>query len=69
MSRKYIDCRDYPGSTCSVKISADTDTELLEATIEHAVKAHGHQDSPELRSQLAAMFKDEPGSIEPRLAA
>ncbi|WP_432720949.1 DUF1059 domain-containing protein [Jeongeupia wiesaeckerbachi] len=69
MSRKYIDCRDYPGSTCSVKISADTDAELLEATIEHAVKVHGHQDSPELRTQLSAMFKDEPGSVEPRLAA
>ncbi|GHD63181.1 DUF1059 domain-containing protein [Jeongeupia chitinilytica] len=69
MSRKYIDCRDYPGSTCSVKISADTEAELLEATIEHAVKAHGHQDTPELRAQLAAMFKDDTGNADTRLAA
>ncbi|AOX99720.1 DUF1059 domain-containing protein [Jeongeupia sp. USM3] len=69
MSRTYIDCRDYPGSACSVKISADSKDELLKAAIEHAVHAHGYDDTPELRSQLAAMFKDEPGSAETRLAA
>jgi predicted small metal-binding protein len=53
MSRKYIDCRDYPSETqCTVAISADSEGELLEAAAQHAIQAHGHQDGPELRAQL-----------------
>jgi predicted small metal-binding protein len=59
MSRKYIDCREYPSETnCSVAISADSDTELLEAAVQHAVSVHQHEDSPELRSQLGQLFKE-----------
>ena len=36
---------------CSVALSADSDKELLEAAV------HGHADTPELRKQLALMFK------------
>lgn len=58
MSRKYIDCREYPSTmNCSVALSADNDKELLEAAVQHAVAVHGHTDSPELRKQLASMFK------------
>jgi predicted small metal-binding protein len=42
---------------CSVKISADTDDELLEVAVQHACRTHAHQDTPELRSQLRQMFK------------
>jgi predicted small metal-binding protein len=53
MSRKYIDCRDYPSeSGCTVAISADSDDELIEAASQHAVQVHGHQDGPELRAML-----------------
>lgn len=53
MARKYIDCREIPSDTnCSVAISADTEDELLEAAVQHARTVHGHQDSPELRSQI-----------------
>jgi len=53
MSRKYIDCRDYPSeSNCTVAISADSEGELIEAAAQHAVQVHGHQDGPELRAQL-----------------
>ncbi|BCL75565.1 hypothetical protein JHS3_13010 [Jeongeupia sp. HS-3] len=69
MTRKYIDCRDYPGSSCTVRISADSEAELIEAIVEHAVKVHGHKDSPELRAQFIAEFKDEPGKADMRLAA
>ena len=32
MSRKYIDCREFPSEmNCSVALSADSDAELLEA--------------------------------------
>jgi predicted small metal-binding protein len=59
MSRKYIDCREYPSDmNCSVAISADSDKELLEAAVQHAVTIHQHQDTPELRSQLGQLFKE-----------
>jgi len=58
MTRKYVDCRESPSvSNCTVAISADTDDELLEAVVQHAVAVHGHQDTPELRRQISAGFK------------
>ncbi len=58
MSRQYIDCREFPSDmNCSVALSADSDKELLEAAVQHAVAVHGHTDTPELRKQLASMFK------------
>ena len=58
MSRQYIDCREFPSTmNCSVALSADTEGELLEAAVQHAVAVHGHTDTPELRTQLASMFK------------
>ena len=60
MNRKYIDCRNYPSDIgCTVAISADTDEELLEAAVQHAVTVHGHEDTPELRQQLTSLFKEE----------
>jgi hypothetical protein len=32
---------------------------VLDAAVQHAVSAHGHQNSPELRGQLKSMLKDE----------
>jgi predicted small metal-binding protein len=59
MSRKYIDCRDYPSeSGCTVAISADSSEELVEAAAQHAVKVHGHQDGPALRAQLGQLVKE-----------
>ncbi len=59
MSRKYIDCREYPSDmNCSVAMSADSENELLNAAVQHAVAVHQHQDTPELRSQLRQLFKD-----------
>ncbi|HEY4075026.1 MAG TPA: DUF1059 domain-containing protein [Herbaspirillum sp.] len=59
MSRKYIDCREYPSEmNCSVAISADSDKELLEAAVQHAVSVHQHKDTPELRTQLGQLFKE-----------
>jgi len=58
MTRKYIDCRDFPSDmNCSVALAADSDKELLEAAVQHAVAIHQHQDTPELRSQLLQLFK------------
>lgn len=58
MTRKYVDCREYPSEmNCSVALSADTDNELLEAAVQHAVSVHQHQDTVELRTQLKQLFK------------
>jgi hypothetical protein len=43
---------------CSVAISADSDSELLEAAVQHAVTIHQHTDTPELRAQLKTLFHD-----------
>ena len=57
--RKSIDCRNYPSEkNCSVKISG-TEEEVLDAAVQHAVSAHGHKNSPELRDQIKSMLKDE----------
>lgn len=52
MPRKFIDCRQFPSDmNCTVAISADSEAELLEAAVQHAVAVHRHQDTPELRVQ------------------
>ena len=59
MTRKYIDCREYPSEmNCSVALSADSDDELLEAAVQHATTVHQHADTPELREQLKTMFHE-----------
>lgn len=58
-SRKSIDCRDYPSEkNCSLKMSG-TEEEVLDAAVQHAVSAHGHEKSPGLRQQLKSMLKEE----------
>jgi predicted small metal-binding protein len=58
MARTYIDCREFPSEkNCTVAIAADSEKELLDAAVQHAVAVHGHSDTPELRQQLAQLFK------------
>ena len=59
MSRRYIDCREFPSeSNCTVAISADREDELIDAAAQHAVQVHGHEDSPELRAQLREAVRE-----------
>jgi predicted small metal-binding protein len=59
MARKYIDCRDFPSEmNCSIAIAADSETELLDAAVQHAVAVHGHHDSEEFRAQLKGAFRE-----------
>lgn len=56
--RKHIDCRAYPSAMrCTIALAADSEDELLEAAVQHAVAVHGHRDSPELRAQLRTLFR------------
>jgi predicted small metal-binding protein len=59
MTRKFIDCREFPSDTnCSVAISADSEDELQEIAAQHAVAVHKHDDTPQLRQQLRQLIKD-----------
>lgn len=57
--RKVIDCRWFPtDKPCDIAISGNEE-DVLNMAVEHAVRSHGHQDSPELRQQLRSMLRDE----------
>ena len=59
MGRKFIDCREFPSEMkCSLALSADSEAELLDAAVQHAVSVHGHQDTPEFRQMLKGAFHD-----------
>jgi predicted small metal-binding protein len=59
MSRKVVDCRDYPSDThCTLTLSGEEE-EVLKAATEHAVSVHGHENNEELRSEIKKMLKDE----------
>ena len=64
MTRMYLDCREMPSeSGCDLAMSG-SEEHLLKAAVTHAVTAHGHEDTPELREQLRAAFKEEvPGAL------
>lgn len=65
MARKYIDCREFPSdSHCTVAIAADSDEELVEAAVQHAVAIHHHEDSPDLRQQIKHMFREGTPPVE-----
>lgn len=51
--RKYIDCREFPSETkCSVAIVADSEEELVNAAVQHAVTVHGEHDTPAFRAEI-----------------
>lgn len=61
MERKYIDCREYPSEMqCTLMISADSDAELLEAAVQHAIAVHKEKDTPELRESVRKLIKTMP---------
>jgi|SwirhisoilCB1_FD_contig_41_3832022_length_338_multi_5_in_0_out_0_1 predicted small metal-binding protein len=58
MLRRYIDCRTAPSeNNCTVEIAADTEDEVLELAVMHAVQAHKHQDTPEFRREIRSAIR------------
>jgi predicted small metal-binding protein len=54
MVRYCLDCRDHPSDVkCSMAFSADTKEELIDVVMDHGVKVHGMEDTPEEREFLA----------------
>jgi len=62
--RKFVDCREMPSeSGCDLTMSG-SEEHLVEAAAIHAITAHGHEDTPELREEVRASMKDEvPGAL------
>lgn len=70
MTRKYIDCREFPSEMhCSVAISADTDKELIDAAVQHAVAVHGHKDTPEFRKEIMGAMREGTPPLKARATA
>jgi predicted small metal-binding protein len=60
MTRSYVDCRQMPSEmNCSLRMSADSEQELLEAAVQHAIAVHHETDSPELRQEIRRHFQQE----------
>ncbi|MBZ6078760.1 DUF1059 domain-containing protein [Microvirga puerhi] len=70
MGRKFIDCREMPSDIkCSLALVADTENELVEAAVMHAVNVHHHQDTPELRSMIRSAIHEGSPAEAPRQTA
>jgi hypothetical protein len=59
VARMYIDCREMPSeNNCDLAMSG-SEEHLVEAGAIHAVTAHQHEDTPELREQVRSLMKSE----------
>ena len=64
MSRMYVDCREMPSESGCDLTMAGSEEHVVEAAAIHAVTAHGHDDTVELRQQIRQTMKDEvPGAL------
>jgi hypothetical protein len=59
MARKMADCRRFESDNgCTLTIIGE-ESEVVDAAVQHAVSAHGHADTPELRGQVQEMLEGE----------
>jgi len=64
MTRMYVDCREMPSENNCDLTMAGSEEHVVEAAAIHAVSAHGHEDTAELRQQIRQSMKDEvPGAL------
>jgi hypothetical protein len=60
----YVDCREMPSESGCDLTMAGSEEHVVEAAAIHAVTAHGHDDTVELRQQIRQTMKDEvPGAL------
>jgi predicted small metal-binding protein len=51
--------REVPSEmNCTVGIAADSEDELIEAAVQHAVAVHSHEDTEELRTMIRKSVKE-----------
>ena len=58
MARKMIDCRKVPNEIGCTLTIAGQEQEVLNAAAAHAVRVHGHEDTPELRDMIRSGLED-----------
>ena len=59
MGRKFIDCRETPSvMNCSIAISADSEEELIEAAVQHAVSVREYKDTPDFRKLIKGAIRE-----------
>lgn len=59
MDRKMADCRRFESDdNCSLTIIGD-ENEVVDAAVMHAVSAHGHEESDEMREAIRANLESE----------
>jgi predicted small metal-binding protein len=64
MTRYYVDCREMPSETNCDLAMAGSEQHVVEAAANHAITAHGHEDTPELRDEVRSNMKEEvPGAL------
>ena len=57
MGRMMADCRRFESdSNCTLTIIGERD-EVIAAATEHAIAVHGHEDTPEFRSQMSEFLE------------
>ncbi len=61
MGQKYVECKDLSGDMhCSAHLVADSETELMEVVIKHAINVHGLANTTDFRKQISAHVKEGP---------
>jgi predicted small metal-binding protein len=64
MTRYYVDCREMPSESGCDLAMAGSEEHLVDAAVTHAVTAHQHEDTPELREEIRKAMKEEvPGAL------
>jgi predicted small metal-binding protein len=64
MARKIADCRRWPSeSNCTLTIIGEED-EVIRAAAEHAASVHGHEDTPEFRTEIREFLEPEESYIQ-----
>jgi len=58
MARYYVDCREMPSENNCDLAMAGSEEHLVEAAT-HAITAHKHEDTPELRQEIRQAMKEE----------
>jgi Protein of unknown function (DUF1059) len=59
MARKYIDCREMPSENNCDLAMAGSEEHIVEAAAIHAITAHRHEDTPQLREEIRQSLRDE----------
>jgi hypothetical protein len=62
--RLRISCLDHPSESGCTLTLIGTEEELLPLAVWHAVTAHRHEDTPELREMMRAALRDTPRASE-----